>query len=42
MKLESFLLIFALLASPISAQTKRTERKSLLDSDPDVVYLEKP
>ncbi len=41
MKLESFLLIFALLAAPLSAQINRSERKSLLDSDPDVVYLER-
>lgn len=30
----------ALLAPALSAETRRAERKSLLDSDPDVVYLE--
>lgn len=36
--------VFALLASlavlPLQAQIQRTERKSLLDTDPDVVYME--
>jgi hypothetical protein len=40
MKLEIFALVAALLVSPLAAQTKHQERKSLLDSDPDVVYLE--
>ncbi len=40
MKPEIFALIAALLVSSLSAQTKHPERKSLLDSDPDVVYLE--
>ena len=34
-------LITAWLLLPLSAETKRGERKSLLDSDPDVVYLER-
>ncbi len=40
MKPEMFALIAALLVSPLAAQTRHPERKSLLDSDPDVVYLE--
>ena len=40
MKPELFVLLAALLASPLGAQIKHVERKSLLDSDPDVVYLE--
>jgi len=40
MKPEMFALIAALLVSPLAAQSKHSERKSLLDSDPDVVYLE--
>lgn len=36
MKTLSLLLLLAL---PLAAQVKRTERKSLLDSDPRVVYL---
>lgn len=35
------LLIAACLVLPLSAETRRNERKSLLDSDPDVVYLER-
>lgn len=34
------ILLAFLLAPDLPAETKRTERKSLLDSDPDVVYLE--
>ncbi len=33
-------LIAACLMLPLAAEPKKTERKSLLDSDPDVVYLE--
>jgi len=40
MKPELFVLIAALLVFPLAAQSKHPERKSLLDSDPDVVYLE--
>lgn len=40
MKLEIAILASALLVLPLAAQVKRAERKSLLDSDPDVVYLE--
>lgn len=40
MKPEILALIAALLATPLAAQTKRQERRSLLDSDPEVVYLE--
>ena len=40
MKLENLALIAALLVTPLAAQPKHAERKSLLDSDPDVVYLE--
>lgn len=35
------LIIAACLVLPASAETKRPERKSLLDSDPDVVYLDR-
>ena len=40
MKPEMFALVAALLVTPLAAEPKHTERKSLLDSDPDVVYLE--
>lgn len=40
MKAEILAIIAACLVLPLEAQTKRSERKSLLDSDPDVVYLE--
>lgn len=33
-------LLAACLMLPLAAEPKKTERKSLLDSDPDVVYLE--
>lgn len=36
----ALLLTAGLLAQPASAQLKKQERKSLLDSDPEVVYLE--
>ncbi len=39
MKLEIFAVVIGL-AVPLQAQIKRAERKSLLDSDPSVVYLE--
>jgi hypothetical protein len=35
------LIIAACLVLPAAAETKRPERKSLLDSDPDVVYLDR-
>jgi hypothetical protein len=35
------LIIAACLVLPLSAETRRNERKSLLDSDPDVVYLDR-
>lgn len=41
MKLGKPLLIALVLVLPISAQTARLERRSLLDSDPDVVYLDR-
>lgn len=41
MKLETFAIAVALLVSPVEGQIKRPERKSLLDSDPTVVYLDK-
>jgi hypothetical protein len=40
MKLEMVLLLAALITAPLQAQIQRTERKSLLDADPDVVYME--
>lgn len=40
MKLEILALILACLVLPLHAQTKRPERRSLLDADPTVVYLE--
>ena len=40
MKLEILALLALGLMLPMQAQTKRPERKSLLDVDPDVVYLE--
>ena len=40
MKLEILTLIVACLVLPLQAQTKRPERKSLLDADPTVVYLD--
>ena len=40
MKPEIFALIAAMLVTPLAAEPKHVERKSLLDSDPDVVYLE--
>jgi hypothetical protein len=40
MKLEIFAIIATCLVFPLEAQIKRVERKSLLDSDPMVVYLD--
>lgn len=40
MKLEILAVITACLILPVGAQIKRQERKSLLDSDPTVVYLD--
>jgi hypothetical protein len=40
MKLGMRLLIAACLVLPLSAESKRGTRKSLLDTDPDVVYLD--
>ena len=40
MKLEILTVIVACLVLPLQAQSKRPERKSLLDADPEVVYLE--
>lgn len=40
MKLEILAVIAACLVLPIQAQSKRPERKSLLDVDPTVVYLD--
>jgi hypothetical protein len=40
MKLEIFAIIATCLVLPLEAQIKRVERKSLLDSDPMVVYLD--
>ena len=40
MKLEIFGLVVACLVLPLEAQPKRQVRKSLLDTDPEVVYLE--
>ncbi len=40
MKLGMRLLIAPCLVLPLSAETKRGARKSLLDTDPDVVYLD--
>ena len=40
MKLETLAVIAACLVLPIQAQSKRPERKSLLDVDPTVVYLD--
>ncbi len=40
MKLEIFALVAASLILPAQAQLKRQERKSLLDNDPTVVYLD--
>jgi hypothetical protein len=40
MKLEIFAFLAVCMMLPLEAQIKRPERKSLLDSDPDVVYLE--
>lgn len=40
MKLEMLAIIAACLVVPAQAQIKRPERKSLLDTDPTVVYLE--
>ena len=40
MKLEILTMIVGCLALPLQAQSKRPERKSLLDADPAVVYLE--
>lgn len=39
MKAAMFVIIAACFALPAAAQPKRLERKSLLDSDPSVVYL---
>ena len=41
MKLETLAIITACLVLPVEAQIKRQERKSLLDSDPSVVYLDR-
>ncbi|MGL5017094.1 MAG: hypothetical protein ACRDBP_03090 [Luteolibacter sp.] len=41
MKLETLLIAFACLVLPLAAQIQRQERKSLLDSDPNVVYLDR-
>ncbi|HEX7261482.1 MAG TPA: hypothetical protein VF258_06670 [Luteolibacter sp.] len=40
MKLPVLLLVAACLIQPLQAQSGRPERKSLLDADPTVVYLE--
>lgn len=40
MKLEILAMIAACLVLPLEAQIKRPERKSLLDTDPTVVYLD--
>ena len=40
MKLEIFACIAVCMALPLQAQIKRNEKKSLLDSDPTVVYLD--
>lgn len=40
MKLEILAIAVSCLVSPLEAQIKRQERKSLLDSDPSVVYLD--
>lgn len=40
MKPEIIALVAAMLVAPLAAEPKHVERKSLLDSDPDVVYLE--
>lgn len=40
MKLEILTVIVTCLVLPLHAQSKRPERKSLLDADPEVVYLE--
>jgi hypothetical protein len=40
MKLEILALLAACMVLPLQAQIKRTDRKSLLDSDPSVIYLE--
>jgi hypothetical protein len=40
MKLEMIAVLTACLVLPVAAQIKRQERKSLLDSDPSVVYLD--
>lgn len=40
MKLKILAILAACMVLPLQAQIKRTERKSLLDSDPTVVYLE--
>ena len=41
MKLEILVIAFVCLVSPLAAQIQRQERRSLLDSDPDVVYLDR-
>ncbi len=41
MKLEIFALLTALFMMPLSGQIQRQERRSLLDSDPNVVYLDR-
>lgn len=40
MRMQVFALVAACLVLPLEAQSKHQPRKSLLDSDPDVVYLE--
>ena len=40
MKPGFFAIIAACLVLPLQAQLKRVERRSLLDSDPTVVYME--
>lgn len=41
MKLEILVIAFACLVLPMEAQIQRQERRSLLDSDPNVVYLDR-
>lgn len=40
MKLEILAIVAACLVTSVEAQPRRTERKSLLDSDPSVIYLD--
>jgi hypothetical protein len=41
MKLQTLVIAFVCLVSPLTAQIQRQERRSLLDADPKVVYLER-